>query len=282
MSSTPSSALSGSSWNGAARRTQPPTASTVCSSMATAATSCWARTSSGLSGTTSGSMSPARIRSLTTAASSRSPRCLGKIRPTLTSPTAWPARPTRCSPRATEPGDSTSTTRSIAPMSMPSSSELVATMARSAPLASACSTRRRSAWDRLPWCDITSSSPARSLSRWVSRSHRPRLLTNTSVDRCARISSIRRGWMAGQMPFSPGRVSSGGAGRSSSGRVMSATGTTMRRSRRGGAVVSTTDTGRSPPRKRATSAVGRAVADSPMRCGSRAVIAHKRSSDSAR
>ena len=37
-----------------------------------------------------------------------------------------------------------------------------------------------------------------------------------------------------------------------------------------------------PPRKRATSSSGRCVADSPMRCGGRAVISSSRSSDSAR
>ena len=39
---------------------------------------------------------------------------------------------------------------------------------------------------------------------------------------------------------------------------------------------------RSPPRKRATSSSGRWVADSPMRCGGRAVISSSRSSESAR
>ena len=37
-----------------------------------------------------------------------------------------------------------------------------------------------------------------------------------------------------------------------------------------------------PPRKRATSSSGRWVADSPMRCGGRAVISSSRSSDSDR
>ncbi|MFM9076961.1 MAG: hypothetical protein ACKORM_01825 [Solirubrobacterales bacterium] len=44
-------------------------------------TRCWASTSSGLEGTTVSSISPPFIRSATTAASSRSPRNLGKIRP---------------------------------------------------------------------------------------------------------------------------------------------------------------------------------------------------------
>ena len=74
-------------------------------------------------------MSPSTIRLVTMAASSRSPRCLGKIEPRDGAPTEWPARPMRCSPRLTAPGDSTWTTRSTAPMSMPSSSDDVATMA---------------------------------------------------------------------------------------------------------------------------------------------------------
>ena len=45
------------------------------------ATICWASTSSGLRGTTVGSISPSRMRRATTAHSSRSARNFGKIRP---------------------------------------------------------------------------------------------------------------------------------------------------------------------------------------------------------
>ena len=50
---------------------------------------------------------PSRIRSVTTAACTRSPRYFGKTTPVETAPTWCPARPTRCSPEATEGGDST-------------------------------------------------------------------------------------------------------------------------------------------------------------------------------
>src|SRR5215212_1133161 len=71
------------------------------------------------------SMAPARIRSTTTALSTRSPRNLGKTMPRLTAPTWWPARPIRWRPDATELGASTWMTRSTAPMSIPSTGQLV-------------------------------------------------------------------------------------------------------------------------------------------------------------
>ncbi len=95
------------------------------------ATNCCARTSSGFDGMRSASMAPSRIRSVTTAACTRSPRYFGKTTPVETAPTWCPARPTRWSPEATEGGDSTWTTRSTAPMSMPSSRLEVATTAGS-------------------------------------------------------------------------------------------------------------------------------------------------------
>src|SRR5215467_5859023 len=55
--------------------------STVHSSIAAIATTCWATTSRGLEGTTVVSISPASIRSTTAALSSRSPRNFGKITP---------------------------------------------------------------------------------------------------------------------------------------------------------------------------------------------------------
>ncbi len=63
---------------------------------------------------------------------------------------------------------------------------------------------------------------------------------------------------------------------------MSSTGTTTSRSSAGGTWASTTATGRSPPRKRATSSGGRAVADRPIRWGSSAASADSRSRDRAR
>ena len=99
----------------------------LASALAAIATICWARTSSGLRGTTVGSIRPSRMSLATTADSSRSARNFGKMRPLETSPTLWPARPMRCRPRATDFGDSTCRTRSTAPMSMPSSSDEVAT-----------------------------------------------------------------------------------------------------------------------------------------------------------
>ncbi len=176
------------------------------------------------------------MRSATTEASRRSPRNFGKILPRLGSPTWWPARPIRCSPLATEPGDSTWITRSTAPMSMPSSSEDVATMARSVPDFSASSTSRRCSRASAPWCARTRSSPASSFSREASRSARRRAFTNTMVERCARISSSRRGWIDGQIdawagdcPAPEGPSSSGGAGDGSAcalSSAMSSTGTT--------------------------------------------------------
>src|ERR671912_219412 len=50
------------------------------------------------------SIAPARMRSTTTALSTRSPRNLGKTMPRLTAPTWWPARPMRWRPDATELG----------------------------------------------------------------------------------------------------------------------------------------------------------------------------------
>ncbi len=85
------------------------------------------------------------MRSTTTAASTRSARCLGNTLPRLGAPTWWPARPMRWRPRATAPGDSTCTTRSTAPMSMPSSSDEVATSPFNRPdFSSSSMTSRRS------------------------------------------------------------------------------------------------------------------------------------------
>ena len=116
--------------------------STVNRSPTVIATSCWARTSSGLRGSASARSRrracPSRPRR-----SRRSPRYLGKMTPLLGSPTWWPARPMRWRPRATEVGLSTWITRSTAPMSIPSSRLDVATRAGSRPAFSSSSISRR-------------------------------------------------------------------------------------------------------------------------------------------
>ncbi len=103
------------------------------------------------------STSPASMRGTTVAASRRSARCLGKMRPRLGSPTWWPARPMRWRPRLTAPGDSTWMTRSTAPMSMPSSSDEVATRPLSRPDLSSSSITRRCSRASEPWWALTSS-----------------------------------------------------------------------------------------------------------------------------
>ena len=112
-------------------------------SRATMATTCWASTSRGLRGYRVRSTRPWCMRSTTTAASTRSLRCLGKSLPRLGAPTWWPARPTRCRPAETDRGDSTCTTRSTAPMSMPSSRLEVHTRPLSRP-----ALRSSSIWSR--------------------------------------------------------------------------------------------------------------------------------------
>ncbi len=258
--------------------------------MTVMATSCWARTSSGLRGMRVCSISPSCMRRVTTATSSRSPRYFGKITPLLGAPTWWPARPTRCSPRATLVGLSTWMTRSTAPMSMPSSSELVATSAGSRPALSSSSISRRCSRAMLPWWARTRSSPASSLRRCARRSLRRRLLVNTIVLLCERISSRMRGWMAGQMLLRASGLIAGPPGCCSWGRTspraaMSSTGTTTSSSRGLRVPASTIVTSRSgpmPPRNRAIVSSGRWVADRPMRCGGRPWSSRSRSRRSRR
>ncbi len=195
-------------------------------------------------------MAPSCIRRVTIAHSSRSPRYFGKITPLLGAPTWWPARPTRWRPRATLVGLSTWMTRSTAPMSMPSSRLEVATSAGSRPALSSSSMKTRCSRATLPWWARTSSSPARSLSRWASRSESRRLLVNTIVLRWLRISSRIRGWIAGQMlvrasPRVAGPPGCSSSGRSSPRAAMSSTGTTTSRSSGLRAPASTTVTSRS-------------------------------------
>ena len=216
------------------------------------------------------------------AVESRSPRYFGKMIPRETLSAVWLARPMRCMPEATEGGVSIWTTRSTAPMSMPSSRDEVATRAGSRPALSASSMRCRSSRAIEPWCARATSSPASSLRAAARRSARRRLLTNTMVERWARTSSSSRGMDGGpdraartKPPAGPSSRSPGPpAGESSPSRDMSSTGTSTLRSKALRAPASTMVTGRGfgvrapepPPRKRATSSSGRAVAERPMRC----------------
>ena len=186
------------------RRTRSVTSRTEHSSTAArCATICCASTSSGLRRYCVVSIAPSIMRRVTTAASSRSPRCFGKIDPRDGSPTWCPARPMRCNPRLTAPGDSTWMTKSTAPMSMPSSSDEVATMARRSPRFNWSSMTTRCSRASDPWCALTSSSTinpdsastmpgtpsstASSLSLAASRSAARRALQKMIVVRLARM-----------------------------------------------------------------------------------------------
>ncbi len=285
MSSTPDRAESGSEANGAARRTSAPMPSTGHSSTAAMATICCASTSSGLRGMRSSSMAPARIRSATTVAASRSPRNFGNRTPRETSSTRCPARPTRCRPPATDGGDSTCTTRSTAPMSIPSSRLDVATTQGSRPSLSSVSIRARSLLDTEPWwarattlpapllCPdwpITSAgtgpagapapprsarppprrAPASSFNRAHSRSATRRELQNTIDERCDSTRSRTLSSTCGQIDARPLAAASSdrdGATPASSS-VMSSTGTAMRSSRFGacGGATMAAGSGRTP------------------------------------
>ena len=256
------------------------------SSTATMATICWASTSSGLRGTTVGSISPARMRLATTAHSSRSARNLGKIRPLLTSPTLWPARPMRWRPLDTDFGDSTWSTRSTAPMSMPSSSDDVATRHGSSPDLSISSTTSRSSRASEPWWARAISLPWSSLRRSARRSAPRRLLTKTIVERVLR----------GRARAAPGRSPARSTGawwpsrpqrnrcrrrcraRPSTRRARGSSGRAAcgRRCRR------CVQVRRGPTRKRPTSSSGDCVALRPIRWTSRSASASRRSSVSAR
>ena len=193
MSSTFSSCVRERSAKGYARRTSACRSSTEISASAAVATICCARTSSGFRGMTVSSIAPSRMRVAITAASSRSARNFGKMRPVETSPSEWPARPIRWSPRATDFGDSTWITRSTAPMSMPSSSDDVATRHGIAPRFSSSSISTRCSRAIEPWCARAISSSASSLRRSASRSASRRLLTKTIVERCSRTSRSTSG-----------------------------------------------------------------------------------------
>ena len=237
MSRTPSKVARVRPEYGAARRVSAKRSSTLRSPRATIAASCWARTSSGFWGTRVSSTAPSFIALVIAALARRSPRYFGKMTPRETASTWWLARPIRCIPLATDVGVSIWITRSTAPMSIPSSSDEVATRAGRRPALRASSIRRR--WSRAiePWWARATSSPASSLRAAARRSDRRRELTKRIVERCARTSSRRRGWMAGQierrgrMLAGPSGISSAEGSMASPRRAMSSTGTSTRRSK---------------------------------------------------
>ena len=254
------------------------------------------------------------MRSAMTVQCSTSPREVGNTMPCETAPTRWPARPTRWRPLETDGGACTWITRSTAPMSMPSSRELVATTQARRPAlrsssicarrvlltepwwaqamigASVPSTPLEAAEAIITWAGWTTGSSgaprsaAFSSLRWaVSRSALCRELTKQMVERCPRTSSRIRRSIGGHIDrrTAPGPRSP--AGSTTRSCVMSLTGTSRCRSQVLAAAGSTTCTGRSPPRKRATRSGGRTVADRPMRWKSPSrCIADRRSRLSAR
>ena len=131
-----------------------------------------------------------------------------------------------------------------------------------------------------PWWARTRSSPARSLSWPLSRSARRRELTKTIVERCARISSRRRG--VDRRPDAPSRRARGRRVAAALGAAVEV-GHVVDRHLDGQlhglahAGVDDDHVAPVPPRKRATSLSGRWVADRPMRCGSVSVSAQSRS-----
>ena len=134
-------------------------------------------------------------------------------------------------------------------MSMPSSSDEVATSARRRPAFSRSSISVRCARASEPWWARTSGSPASSLSAAASRSASRRLLTKSSVERCARTSSSSRGWIDVQMVCTGALCAAGPLGCSTGWPTlaMSAIGTSTVSSRRLGSRASTTVTARGVP-----------------------------------
>ncbi len=213
-------------------------------------------------------------------AASRAPRlrirgrpvgCFGTIRPTLVTSNKCPALPTRWSPRATEAGEDIWTTMSTEPMSIPSSREDVATSARISPRFSAYSTESRRSLERLPWWLCASSDGAISFSRPATFSACVRSFTKTRLDSRSATRSRTVCAMDGHAVF-PGIARK------------SVTGETTRISMSFRPPASTIVTGRGtrlrfrlpffssesvastwPPRNRAASSSGFAVADSPIR-----------------
>jgi len=74
-------------------------------------------------------------------------------------------------------------------MSIPNSNDDVATSPRSVPIFSRSSISLRWSAATLPWCALTSVSPASSFTAPDMRSASRRLLVKISVEVCARTSS---------------------------------------------------------------------------------------------
>ena len=250
---------------GTARRAaQRDSASSSHSARATSATICCASTSSGCSGIARRSSSPRRTPSSSAAHSTSSSRDSGNSRPFGVPPTAWPERPTRCRKAAIERGEPSWQTRSTSPMSMPSSSDAVATSALQLAalqallgvepllLAPGCRGARRRAPRRAA---RTAGAPTRSAMR--------RVLTKTSVVRCAAISS--REAVVDLLPDLARHHRFERRGRQLEREVARAAwpmSTIVQSARRLRPLPA-------PTRKRATSSIGFCVADRPMRSSSR-------------
>ena len=259
---------------GQARRTAASSASSLQSSAATMATTCCASTSSGCTGTCSVSSSPRRTASRIAAHSTSSSRVSGNSRPFGVPCTAWPERPARCRKVEMERVEPSWQTRSTSPMSIPSSSEAVATSTLRSPALSRCSAARRRSRERLPWCEVTCSSPSDSVSARATRSAMRRVLTNTSVVRCASMRVRSRRYTSAHT--SPDITASSGDSGSSSARSRSLVWPVSTMVQVPGVPSS------QPVRKWAMVSMGRWVADRPMRVTGRPVSASRRSSESAR
>ncbi len=114
------------------------------------------------------------------------------MRPFGVPPAKWPERPTRCKNVAMEPVLPSWQTSPTSPTSMPNSKEAVATKAFNLPSFKRPSADSRCSRARLPWWEVTLSSPTRSLKVRASRSAMRRVLTKTSVVRCSSINAARR------------------------------------------------------------------------------------------
>ena len=125
--------------NGAACRARPSSSPSAQGSAADSATICWARMSSGRSGTTMASSRPWRVPRSSAAHSTSSSRVVGYSRPDGVPVRVWLERPTRCRKVAKLRGEPIWHTSSTGPTSMPSSSEAVATRARRSPARSRAS-----------------------------------------------------------------------------------------------------------------------------------------------
>ena len=155
---------------------------------------------------------------------------------------------------------------------MPSSSDAVATTARSSPARSRRSTSKRVSRERLPWCGMTTPSPSRSFSANATRSLMRRVPTKISVVECARyllrdaVVDLAPHLLAGDRTQLVARHLDG--------------------QRHLAPMADVDDRCAVGLRNRATSAIGRTVAERPMRCGflppSRATRSSRRSSVSAR